>query len=59
MVLLTSPSEPNPGIVGLFLKLGRVNPGFCGSDCLGRMGVVLFAGELPSPNKGPATKERA
>lgn len=57
--MLTSPIAPNPGIVGLFLKLGRVNPGFWGSNCLGRIGVVLFAGEFPSPNEGPVTEEEA
>jgi len=48
------PREPNPGIVGLFLKFGRVNPGFCDSDCLGRVGGFLLAGEFPNPREGPA-----
>lgn len=57
MVVLIFLSELNFGIVGLFLKLGRVNFGFCGFDCFGRMGVVLFVGELLSLNKGFVIKE--
>ena len=52
-VEVVSPTEPKPGIEGLLLKLGRVNPGFSISDCFGRVGMALFAGELPNPREGP------
>lgn len=45
-------TDPRPGMPGLFLKIGRVNPGFCDSKCFGRVGVI-FDGELPNPREGP------
>lgn len=33
-----------------------MNPGFCDSNCLGRIGVVFLAGKLPNPSDGPAGK---
>lgn len=50
--------SPRPGIPGLFLKFGKVNPGFCDSTCRGRVGVALFVSELPGPNEGPATGKK-